>query len=138
MADWAHAPIHRLDEGGAYLVTAATYGKEHYFSTPQRLTVLHERLLGLASEHSWRLQAWAVFSNHYHFVGHSEAGAENLRGVLKHLHGETSRELNALGIITDSWLSAASFYHRLGYRTPGAIFLIKDLCSASPYPRGER
>jgi putative transposase len=78
------------------MVTAGTLHKEHRFRGPERLDLLESALLRLLKGSGWRIEAWAVFSNHYHFVGHSEAGAENLRGVLKHLHGETSRELNAL------------------------------------------
>ena len=68
---WPHAPIHRLSEGGTYLVTAGTYLKDHHFQGASRLGVLCRGLLKLAWEFGWQLEAWAVFSNHYHFVGHS-------------------------------------------------------------------
>ncbi len=94
--DWPHAPVHRLSEHGTYMVTAGTLHKEHGFRGPEWLDLLESALLRVLKELGWQLEAWAVFSNHYHFVGHSGPGAENLRGVLKQLHGETSRELNAL------------------------------------------
>jgi putative transposase len=53
-------------------------------------------LLRILKESGWQLEAWAVFSNHYHFVGHSSPSAQDLRLVLKHLHGETSGEVNRL------------------------------------------
>lgn len=31
MTQWPHAPIHKLTEQGAYIVTAATYQKIHLF-----------------------------------------------------------------------------------------------------------
>jgi putative transposase len=68
---WPHAPTHQISQAGTYFVTAATYLKAHYFSTPQRLSVLQRGLLGLAQDYQWRLEAWAIFSNHYHFIGHS-------------------------------------------------------------------
>lgn len=93
--DWPHAPVHRLSEHGTYIVTAGTLHKKHWFRGPERLDLLESALLRLLKESGWQLEAWAVFSNHYHFVAHAIAGAESLQAVLKHLHGETSRELNA-------------------------------------------
>jgi putative transposase len=79
MPDWPHAPVHRLTEAGAYMVTAGTYRKVHHFRDPGRLTLLQDQLLSLALESAWQLQAWAVFSNHYHFIATSGEGAAPLR-----------------------------------------------------------
>ena len=69
MTEWPHAPLHRLGESGAYIVTAGTYQKRHHFRGDERLSFLHDLLLETALKHDWRLQAWADFSNHYHFMG---------------------------------------------------------------------
>ena len=71
---WPHAPEHRLGEAGTYFVTAATYLKAHHFRRRGRVEVLHRGLLTVARDFGWRLEAWAVFSNHYHFVAHSPGG----------------------------------------------------------------
>src|ERR1043166_8393966 len=68
--DWPHAPLHRLSEQGTYIVTASTYQKEHHFGTEDRLDDLEATLLSHAKAADWELEAWAVFSNHYHFVGY--------------------------------------------------------------------
>jgi putative transposase len=94
--DWPHAPLHRLSEQGTYLVTSGTYGKEHLFQGRQRLDLLESALLGVLKKLGWQLEAWAVFSNHYHFVAHSFSGAGDLRRVIQQLHGETARKLNVL------------------------------------------
>jgi REP-associated tyrosine transposase len=73
---WPHAPTHQLSNRGTYFVTAGTYLKAHYFYAPQRLDVLHRGLLSVARDFSWDLEAWAVFSNHYHFVAHSPRNSE--------------------------------------------------------------
>ena len=93
---WPHAPEHRLSERGAYLVTAATYQKHHRFSGRDRLEVLHRGLLSVASEFGWRLEAWAVFSNHYHFIGHSPENPESLRPMLSKLHERMAKWVNQL------------------------------------------
>jgi len=94
--DWPHAPVHRLSEHGTYIVTAGTLYKEHWFARPERLGLLESALLRIMKESGWQLEAWAVFSNHYHFVVRAEPEAEELRLALKRLHGSTSRELNQL------------------------------------------
>jgi putative transposase len=93
---WPHAPIHRLDSNGIYIVTGATLYKEHLFVGGEKLTMLEHHLLSLARDYQWQLEAWAVFSNHYHFVGRSNGESTNLGYFLKHLHADTARELNEL------------------------------------------
>ena len=61
---WPHAPVHRVNAHGTYIVTAATLYKQHLFQGDDRLDFLESKLLELAQEHGWELEAWAVFSNH--------------------------------------------------------------------------
>jgi putative transposase len=96
---WPHAPVHQLSETGIYFVTAGTYLKTHHFRTRDRLDVLHRGLLKVAHDFSWQLEAWAVFSNHYHFVGRSPEAAEestSLAKMLTVLHRRTAIWLNRL------------------------------------------
>jgi len=94
--DWPHAPLHRISESGTYIVTAGTLHKEHWFRGPERLDLLQSRLLEVAKQFGWQLEAWAVFSNHYHFVAHSQRDSAPLDGMLKQLHGTISRWVNRL------------------------------------------
>jgi putative transposase len=94
MPDWPHAPTHRLGSAGAYRVTAATHRKELLFRSAKRLTLLCEQLLELVPEHGWKLEAWAVFPNHYHFVGIAKEDAEMLPRLIGHLHTITAKEIN--------------------------------------------
>ena len=96
---WPHAPTHQLSDRGAYFVTASTYGKEHHFRGARRLRVLHRGLLTVAQQFEWRLEAWAIFSNHYHFVAHSPADAEDassLKAMLGMLHVKTAEWINKI------------------------------------------
>jgi putative transposase len=96
---WPHAPLHRLSASGTYFLTAGTYHKEHFFRGAARLRVLHRGLLTVARKFGWGLEAWSVFSNHYHFVAHSpqwENGAENLSDMLSLLHEKTAKWVNKL------------------------------------------
>ena len=61
------------------------------------MKVLHRGLLTVALKFGWQLEAWSVFSNHYHFVGHSpDQGAENLAEMLGLLHEKTAKWINRL------------------------------------------
>ena len=96
---WPHGPKHQLAEGGTYFVTASTYNKSHYFRGADRLGVLHRGLLTLARDYGWLFEAWAVFSNHYHFVAQSPPDAPdacNLSEMLSVLHVKTAKWVNKL------------------------------------------
>ncbi len=96
---WPHAPLHQLSVAGTYFVTCGTYLKEHHFKGNQRLQVLHRGLLTVAQDFGWRLEAWAVFSNHYHFIGHSpedQPDARNLGDMLSCLHTRSAGWVNRL------------------------------------------
>ncbi len=94
--DWPHAPIHRLTGQGTFIVTAGTYNKQHFFRTTERLDFLMSELLKKAQQYQWQVEAWAVFSNHYHFVAHAMNDAKTLKPFLTHLHADTAREINRL------------------------------------------
>jgi len=54
-------------------------------------------LLTVARDFGWNLEAWSVFSNHYHFIAHSpEDHAESLSRMLGLLHEKTAKWINRL------------------------------------------
>ncbi len=54
-----------------------------------------DRLFSLAADHGWKLEAWAILSNHYHLIGHSpEKGGQTLKPMVTALHSLTTKELN--------------------------------------------
>lgn len=94
--DWPHAPVHRINSQGIYIVTAGTVHKAHLFAGTTKLTSLQSTLLALAKRYEWHLEAWAVFSNHYHFVAPGNGEKSDLKKLLTHLHANTARDLNRL------------------------------------------
>jgi len=93
--DWPHAPLHRfVNEDAIYFVTAGTYLKQHFYRTPTRLDALQARLFALSRQHECSLQAWSIFSNHYHLV--VSARGEHLRRMLTRLHTEEGIDANQL------------------------------------------
>jgi putative transposase len=91
---WPHAPSKEIVCPGQYIVTAGTYGKIHHFHGESRLTYLHDSLLESAEALGWRLEAWAVFPNHYHFVGTSPDSAEAVHALTKRVHMATAHFAN--------------------------------------------
>jgi len=92
--NWPHAPEHWLFEPGVYIVTAGTYHKLPYLSSPSRLDFFLESLFDRASEFGWKLHAWAVLANHYHFVAASPSDPGTLPKLLGKLHMQTAKQLN--------------------------------------------
>ncbi|MEM1084322.1 MAG: hypothetical protein AAGI48_09375 [Verrucomicrobiota bacterium] len=95
--DWPHAPPHRLAESGIYMVTARVAGSKHLLTDDSMKDWFLETLFAIASDLSWKLEAWAVLSNHYHFiaqVGSGDSNAESLRKGIRKLHSLTTKELN--------------------------------------------
>ncbi len=76
------------------MVTAGTFEKHHHLNTPERLDYFLESLFGRAAEFSWQLQAWAVMSNHYHFIAISPSDPATLRRFIGKLHMTTAKQLN--------------------------------------------
>lgn len=95
MHSWPHAPARQPHPGGAIFVTAGTYLKEHFFQGDRRLSLLQTTLFELAVERDLRLQAWAIFPNHYHLVGHTDEGFD-IPKFFRLLHGRTSIAVNRL------------------------------------------
>ena len=93
---WAHAPRHDLTEKGAYIVTAGTMRREHFFCGDERLDLLRETVMEACAEFGWNLQAWAFFSNHYHIVAVCEGDPNSLRKVVSKAHTLTAKYVNRL------------------------------------------
>ena len=92
--DWPHAPVHRLSGKGTFIVTSSTLYKRHLFWDAWSLDMLQAMLLHEAKTYSWQLEAWACFSNHFHFVGHALEDASSLIPFLSKLHAESGRQIN--------------------------------------------
>ena len=128
---WPHAPLHRLVERGIYFVTAATLHHANHFRSSQRLEVLHRGLLKVCADFDWRLEAWAVFSNHYHFVAASPESPQNLPSMLGKLHEQTAKWVNKLDgtpgrqVWHNYWETKldmqASYFARLSYTHQNAV-----------------
>jgi putative transposase len=76
------------------MVTCGTYLKVHHFRGTERPNFLCDALLGRGVEYGWNLQAWAMFSNHYHFVALVSPQSRPLTAFLGTFHSDTALAAN--------------------------------------------
>jgi len=93
---WHHSPAHLFLPNHTYIVTAGTLHKEHIFSGDRRLALLQNELFRVSMEYGWQLQAWAMFSNHYHFVAQAPVQASSLQDMIRRFHSVTALRVNKL------------------------------------------
>ena len=93
---WHHAPPHIFEPKATYIVTASTLGKRSILDDTAKLTIFTERLHGLANERGWRLDAWAILTNHYHVVLTDVFGRNSLSDFVSRLHSRSATDLNRL------------------------------------------
>ena len=79
---WHHRPIHAFEPDVFYMVTAGTLHKQHFYQGSDRLELLQTTLQDILAEFHWTLQAWAVFSNHYHFIAKAPTDASSLKRAI--------------------------------------------------------
>jgi putative transposase len=150
MVDWPHAPLHRFATNGFFFITAGTYLKRHYYRDRTSLDGFCDMLFGLADDHALSLQAWTMFSNHYHLV--VDGCGEALHRMLSELHRRQSivcnRRDNAEGrqvwyqfrdtelTFERSWLARLRYTHENAVRH-GLVRVATDYpwCSAGWFER---
>ncbi len=77
------------------MVTAGTYRKVPYLNSPERLDLAMRMLFDCAVEFGWQLQAWAILSNHYHFIAFSPNDSSSLRRFIGKMHMVLAKEINS-------------------------------------------
>jgi putative transposase len=90
---WPHSPAHVHDAIGTFIVTSATYKKQHFVNSPSKLDFVQSTLFSVAEESAAALQAWAIFSNHYHFIA-SLGRPAALASMIRKFHSITARKVN--------------------------------------------
>ncbi len=94
-----------------------------------------DTLFQFAQDFGWKLEAWAILSNHYHFIANIPAGGDggnSIRKLVTKLHSFATKELNrrkGLAGRTRLWqnyretrlLHARSYLARLHYVHQNAV-----------------
>ncbi len=88
-----HSPPHPFRTSCTYLLTAAIFEHAPIMAMPERRTQLQGLLLTELQEAGAEVIGWVILPNHYHVLI-TVGSLETASGVLKHVHGVTSREWN--------------------------------------------
>jgi putative transposase len=78
------------------MVTAGTLLKAHLFRGDDKLRLLREAMESATLAYGWELRAWAIFSNHYHFIAKAPIIENRLGLMIKRMHSDAAREINRL------------------------------------------
>ena len=148
ISTYRHSPFHLFIPNSNYIVTATTYKKDHIFIGDKNLSLLQDILFEVIEAYEWKLQAWALFPNHYHFIAIAPNDAHTLKKLIQRLHSQSAREVNkntgspGRKVWFQYWDSCLtyknSYYARLNYvhNNPVRHGLVEDaeqypFCSAS-------
>lgn len=115
MGTWPHAPSKIVKGPGLYIITAGTYRKEPMFSGDEKLDLLLDTILIVAEELGWRLEAWAVFPNHYHLIGHAPNTTNPAYDLTKRIHARSAQALNRMDGVSGRKVWFNSWDTRLTY-----------------------
>jgi putative transposase len=99
MPDLFYSPPTKPSEGGSYVITAVTYRKAPLFRSPASLSFVCEAIKNSAAQFNWRLHAWAVFPNHYHFIADypPSPAVKYLRMMIQQIQSLTARHVHHVG-----------------------------------------
>ncbi len=123
---WHHSPPHVFCPNANYMITAGTFKKYCIFNTSEKLSILENTIQSCLKKYKWTPIAWAVMSNHYHFIASSpDKNSTNLKTMIKEIHTKTAITLNQIDtqkgrkVWFEYWDSCLtyenSYYARLKY-----------------------
>ena len=78
------------------MVTAGIYQKQALLDTPDKRDLVRDMLFEEAERHGFELQAWAILSNHYHFIVSATDEPEKLKKLITALHKWSAVKLNRM------------------------------------------
>ncbi len=76
------------------MITCGTYRKAHFLNTPEKLDMFSHLFFACIAEAGWDIHAWAVLSNHYHFIASSPSDPDTLRRMISKLHTLSAQDIN--------------------------------------------
>ncbi|RPH58251.1 MAG: hypothetical protein EHM81_10335 [Chloroflexi bacterium] len=91
-----HTPPHWFVPNAIYMVTGATLYQKPWLDSAEKKRHFCETLMERSSLLSWAIEAWAVMSNHYHFVARAPEDATTLKALVQGIHSISAKFVNKL------------------------------------------
>jgi putative transposase len=77
------------------MVTGGIFLKSHLLATRAHLIAVQDTMFEVLEHHGLELEAWAILSNHYHFVANGSESLD-LSKVIGQFHRKSARLLNEI------------------------------------------
>ncbi|MBL8079537.1 MAG: transposase [Anaerolineales bacterium] len=90
-----HTPPHWFVSNAIYIVTGSVIDKKPLLDSDAKLGHFCETLIERSKILNWSLEAWAVMSNHYHFIARSPEDALSLKSLIQGVHSISAKFVNA-------------------------------------------
>jgi len=91
-----HSPPHFFVPNYKYIVTGATYQKRSFMSSDKEKEIFLRTLIDRSEFEEWKLEAWAVLSNHYYFIAQAPKSPTNLSSMIRAIHSISGKYFNHL------------------------------------------
>jgi putative transposase len=91
---YLHNPPHYFVSNAMYMVTGAILHNEQLLSDDKRKEFVLQTLLEKSSLFHWKLQAWAILNNHYHFIAQAPEDGTTLGKLIQQVHSITAIQIN--------------------------------------------
>jgi putative transposase len=91
---YKHNPPHLFRPNAIYMVTGSTLGTRKPMQSPGRKQFFIKTLFEAAETLDWRLEAWAVLPNHYHFIARAPEAENTLTALVQDVHSITAKSFN--------------------------------------------
>lgn len=93
---YPHNPPHFFSPNAIYMVTGAILYKQPIINTTEKKQIACKTLFERAKLLGWELEAWAILSNHYHFVAIAPVNSSSLIRMIREFHSITAIQFNKL------------------------------------------
>lgn len=91
---YLHNPPHYFLPNAMYMVTGAIFQKKNLLQDDAVKQFILQTLFERANLLGWKLQAWVVLHNHYHFIAQSPEDPSTLTKLIRQFHSITAIEIN--------------------------------------------
>lgn len=91
---YLHNPPHYFVPNAMYIVTGAILHNQPLLSETKRKEFFIQTLWERTKLLSWKLQAWAILNNHYHFIRQAPEDPMTLVKLIRQIHSITAIAFN--------------------------------------------
>jgi len=122
---YPHNPPHWFVSNAIYMVTGSTLYKKPFLDKEEKRANFLEILFERTKVLGWALHAWAVMTDHYHFIAQSPENAYSLKMLTEGVHSINAKFVNQVDntprrrIWYNYWdtclQTEASYYSRMNY-----------------------